>query len=160
MQFKVRNALLVGFTLISLLVVSVACSNAASATYVYDELNRLRRAEYTDGTTIEYTYDEVGNRSEVIVTYACDIAVAKVGSISYPSIQAAYDAAGNGATIKCRDLRFTENLTINRDIAVTLEGGYNCAFTTNSDVHTPIKGSITTTPCGGTITIKNFTIEN
>lgn len=158
MQYRTRNALLTGIAVISLLV-SVTGAYAASATYVYDELNRLRRAEYVDGTTIEYTYDEVGNRREVIVSNACSVPVAKIGDISYPSIQAAYNAATDGSTIKCRNLRFTENLTINRNITVTLEGGYNCAFTTNSGAQTPIKGSITTTSGGGTITIGNFIIE-
>ena len=159
MQFRLRNALLMSITVISLLPISVVASYAASVTYIYDELNRLRRAEYSDGTTIEYTYDEVGNRQQVIVTYACTIPVAMVGSISYPSIQAAYNAATDGTTIKCRDLRFTENLTIHRDIVVTLEGGYNCAFTTNAGAQTPIKGTIRTTVGGGTMTIKNFAIE-
>jgi YD repeat-containing protein len=158
MQYGMRIALLMCITVISLLI-SVAVSYAASVTYVYDELNRLRRAEYADGTTIEYTYDEVGNRREVIVTNACSVPVAKIEDISYPSIQAAYNAATDGSTIKCRDLRFTENLTINRNITVTLEGGYNCAFTNNAGGQTPIKGSITTTAGGGTITIGNFVIE-
>ncbi len=158
MQFRSRNALLVMIAVISLLL-SAAASYAASVTYIYDELNRLRRAEYPDGATIEYTHDEVGNRQQVIVSYACTVPAAKVGSISYLSIQAAYNAATDGSTIKCRDLRFTENLTINRDIAVTLEGGYNCAFTSNSGVVTPLKGSLRTTSGGGTLTIKNFSLE-
>jgi len=37
-------------------------SFAASATYTYDDLNRLRSIEYGDGTVIQYSYDEVGNR--------------------------------------------------------------------------------------------------
>jgi len=33
-----------------------------SRTYVYDKLNRLTQIIYEDGTTINYTYDSVGNR--------------------------------------------------------------------------------------------------
>jgi len=35
---------------------------AATETNVYDDLGRLIRVEYDDGTVLEYTYDEVGNR--------------------------------------------------------------------------------------------------
>lgn len=38
--------------------------------YRYDELGRLRRVTYGDGTVIEYEYDPAGNRTEVKVTGA------------------------------------------------------------------------------------------
>jgi len=37
-------------------------SHAATATYTYDELNRVIKEEYQNGRVIEYTYDAVGNR--------------------------------------------------------------------------------------------------
>jgi YD repeat-containing protein len=37
-------------------------SLAGAIDYTYDDLNRLLRVEYDDGTVIEYVYDEVGNR--------------------------------------------------------------------------------------------------
>jgi len=160
MQFRLKTWLLITTILIGLFFSSAIGSYAASATYYYDELNRLIRVEYADGSRIDYLYDEVGNRSQVINTFPCPVAAAKIGSISYSSLQAAYNAAGNGDTIKCRDLRFTENLTINRNITVTLDGGYNCDFTINAGGQTPIKGMLTTTVGGGTITIRNVKIEN
>ncbi|WP_298273067.1 RHS repeat domain-containing protein [Geobacter sp.] len=57
-EFKVLVALLI--TVISVMFASMA--GAAVATYTYDELNRLKRVDYDDGTYIDYTYDEIGNR--------------------------------------------------------------------------------------------------
>ena len=36
---------------------------AETVEYTYDELNRVKTVIYEDGTTIEYDYDEVGNRT-------------------------------------------------------------------------------------------------
>ncbi len=83
----------------------------------------------------------------------------RIGGASYSTIQAAYNAALNGDTIKCRDLTLVESLIVNRNIAVTLEGGYDSSFTTNYGTMTILRGMITTTAGGGTITIKNFILE-
>lgn len=40
---------------------------AENVDYIYDDLNRLKRVEYGNGRTIEYTYDEVGNRTQKTV---------------------------------------------------------------------------------------------
>jgi YD repeat-containing protein len=37
-------------------------ASAASVAYTYDDLNRLIKVDYGDGTVIEYTYDAAGNR--------------------------------------------------------------------------------------------------
>lgn len=37
-------------------------------TYTYDNLNRLKTATYSNGTQIQYTYDELGNRTAKEVT--------------------------------------------------------------------------------------------
>ncbi|MFZ5453879.1 MAG: hypothetical protein ACOZF2_18660 [Thermodesulfobacteriota bacterium] len=39
-----------------------AQSLSATAQYTYDDLNRLIKVQYSDGTVIQYTYDAVGNR--------------------------------------------------------------------------------------------------
>ena len=39
-----------------------------SETYTYDSLHRLTRVEYTDGTIAQYTYDDLGNRTSLVVT--------------------------------------------------------------------------------------------
>ncbi len=159
MQLRLKSSLLITTIFVGVVFLFGIGSYAASATYTYDELNRLIRVEYADGSRIDYAYDEVGNRSQIISTFPCSVAAAKIGSIFYSSLQAAYNAAGNGETIKCRNLRFTENLTINRNITVTLDGGYNCDFTINAGGQTPVKGMLTTTVGGRTIMIKKFKFE-
>jgi YD repeat-containing protein len=43
---------------------SVLCASAfaANVQYTYDDLNRLAKVEYADGTVVEYSYDAAGNR--------------------------------------------------------------------------------------------------
>ncbi len=53
-----------------LLFVPVVPSFAGSDQYYYDELNRLIRVESEDGAIIEYTYDDVGNRTQKQTTIA------------------------------------------------------------------------------------------
>jgi YD repeat-containing protein len=49
------------------LILLAACSAVAGTiTHEYDELNRLIRTIHPDGTVIEYTYDEAGNRLTVL----------------------------------------------------------------------------------------------
>lgn len=55
---------LVLFTVIS----SRIQAQSASATCVYDSLNRLVSVSYSDGTVITYTYDEAGNMTRATVT--------------------------------------------------------------------------------------------
>ena len=45
-----------------LLLSSAAVADASTVQYRYDELDRLYRVEYDDGTIVEYAYDNVGNR--------------------------------------------------------------------------------------------------
>jgi len=71
-----RHGFLVSFLVISLIIISFNTSYAETVNYIYDELNRLIRVEYADGTKIIYTYDQVGNRSQVsagIYTLAVDV---------------------------------------------------------------------------------------
>ena len=50
--------------MIALLFTSAIVSYGETTNYIYDELNRLKRVEYGDGSAVEYTYDKAGNRSE------------------------------------------------------------------------------------------------
>ena len=48
--------------------ISSAQEEAESIQYEYDELNRVTKAIYPDGTTVTYCYDKNGNLLETIVT--------------------------------------------------------------------------------------------
>jgi len=39
---------------------------AASVTYTYDNLGRLKKAAYSNNKEIDYTYDQAGNRTIVV----------------------------------------------------------------------------------------------
>ena len=43
--------------------------------YQYDSRGRLEMATYFDGTTIEYSYDNIGNRLAMVVTNPNEIVV-------------------------------------------------------------------------------------
>ncbi len=50
----------------------------------------------------------------------------------YNTIQEAYNAAAEGDTIQLQGVWFPEDLSFNRDISVTITGGYDTSFTDNS----------------------------
>jgi hypothetical protein len=56
------------FILSVLFLLSSSLVSAGSVTYDYDSRNRLEMATYPDGTTIEYSYDNIGNRLTMVVT--------------------------------------------------------------------------------------------
>ena len=69
-----------------------------------------------------------------------------VDPIRYGTIDAAYKAGTtlNNATIKLWGINFTENLLLDENKAVTLEGGYNSSYSTQtSGVFTTITGTLT-----------------
>lgn len=54
------------------LLVVVFASVGLGVTYQYDNLNRLSRVTYDDGTRIIYSYDASGNRTRKVVTVLSD----------------------------------------------------------------------------------------
>jgi hypothetical protein len=50
---------------------------------------------------------------------------------AYPTLQAAYDAAPSGAVIQLLDNTVAGTLNANRDVAVTLIGGYDAGYVSN-----------------------------
>lgn len=99
MRFRLKGSLIIITALIGLLSSSGGVSYAASATYTYDELNRLLRVEYADGTRIDYAYDEVGNRSQVSVgKYTLTVNVIGNGTVTRNPNQLIY-AEGTDVTL-------------------------------------------------------------
>ena len=56
------------FTSIFITAALIFANQVSAVTYTYDDLNRLIKAEYSDGTVIEYDYDDAGNRISKTVT--------------------------------------------------------------------------------------------
>jgi YD repeat-containing protein len=66
-QMILKRISLVVLALVVLVGLVLPCF-AETVTYEYDDLYRLIKATYSDGTIIEYTYDAAGNRRSVIKT--------------------------------------------------------------------------------------------
>ncbi|MFP8880167.1 MAG: transglutaminase domain-containing protein, partial [Myxococcota bacterium] len=71
LRSDVRPSLLARALLLSLLLVPVIAMGASAqpaneVVYSYDELNRLTRADNSNGNSISYNYDAAGNREQVI----------------------------------------------------------------------------------------------
>ena len=56
-----------------LIAVVIASGYANDISYTYDQLHRLIKVVYADGTTIEYGYDGLGNRVTLSVTKSSDL---------------------------------------------------------------------------------------
>ena len=119
----------------------------------------------SNGTKTVYVKfkDTAGNWSNSVppdtIVLNSPVIIARTPNTPYTSLQSAYNAAIDGDVIKCQGIQFIESLTVNRNIEVTLQGGYDCEFTTYTGNVTSIKGMITTTVGGGKITIRNFVLE-
>jgi YD repeat-containing protein len=50
------------------LLIFIGVSSTLGAQYTYDNLNRLIRVEYDNGSAIEYQYDGAGNRTQKAIT--------------------------------------------------------------------------------------------
>lgn len=73
----------------------------------------------------------------------------------FSTLQAAYNAAVDGDIIQGLAVTFTENVTLDGNISVTFDGGYDCGYSLHSGM-SAVKGKITDN--AGRLTIGNFTI--
>jgi probable HAF family extracellular repeat protein len=92
------------------------------------------------------------------VETTCGDKLVKLGGASpyYTAIQSAYNSASNGQPLLIRASNFTENLLLQGNSQVMLQGGYNCDFSSNPGL-TTLTGSLTIT--GGPVTIENLLIK-
>jgi len=114
-------------------------------------------------TTLKFfSADLAGNnetvKSETYTIGTAQIRIAGATPVDYPTLQAAYDAAVSGDTIQMKAVSRTESLNVNRDIAVSIEGGYNSDYSSITGM-TSLLGTIRTYAGGGTLTIKNFILN-
>jgi hypothetical protein len=74
----------------------------------------------------------------------------------YGLLQSAYDEALNGAVIQARGIAFAEDLTMERPVDLTMEGGYDSGFALrNGD--TILQGMLTV--ARGSIVLDRLTIH-
>lgn len=74
----------------------------------------------------------------------------------YSGLQEAYNAAGDGSTIRAQAVLLSGNLDFNRDVSVQIFGGYSCDYSTK-DQKTVINGSMTIRK--GSVVLHNITIR-
>jgi hypothetical protein len=72
----------------------------------------------------------------------CGKPVNVVGGASYSTLQAAYDITLDGDVIFIQETTLPEYIYFDRISSVTLEGGYNCSYTSNPG-YTAIDGTLT-----------------
>ena len=117
-------------------------------------------------TTYTYfvsAYDSTGNASGrsatatvTTATTLCSnppIRIAGANPQYYSSLQNAYNSAVDGDTLQIQALDFSENVSLDRNLSVTLKGGFDCGYTT-SYPNSVINGSLTISD--GTVALENI----
>jgi hypothetical protein len=74
----------------------------------------------------------------------------------YTTIQAAYDAANNSQIVQLLEMEFNENVAFDRDIDFSLQGGYECGFSSYPGL-TKLHGRLTITK--GTVQVDKIIIR-
>lgn len=159
--------------IIERMVVSESSSIQAATAGTWEEIGTVGQdvTQFSDaglspGTTYAYrvtAYNSTGDSAPsneitgTTIALSCAASARILGSsTTYSTLQAAYNAASNGAVIQSPAVTFTENLSIDRSISVTLDGGYNCDYT-GKVARTTLKGAVKTT--GGIATFGDFLLQ-
>jgi hypothetical protein len=145
--------------------------NTGTANYAPDTSVNISACADPESSFAGWTGDCIGNGSpcsivmsavkSVTATFhllSCDEKLVRIQGTSYyyQTIQDAYNLLNNGENAQIQALSFAENLVLQKDTDVQLEGGYDCNYSSNSGV-TTINGSLTIQ--GGTVTIEELIIE-
>jgi len=93
-------------------------------------------------------------KTDYIDVFLCSYDPVRITAEYYVSIQEAYDHAFDGDMIQCQSLVFAEDLSFDRDISVTVKGGYDCGYVTNQG-DTRIKSMVIG---NGTISTEKLTL--
>ncbi len=72
----------------------------------------------------------------------CQNAPVRIGAADYSTLQDAYNNAVDGDIIKSQAISFTGDLNSDRNITVSVVGGYSCDYSTNNSGTTIISGSV------------------
>lgn len=117
------------------------------------------------GAITSYTFSSITASHSIAVYFGIDtsacpnapVRLARATPVYYSSLQAAYNAAADGDVIQAQNHLLQESLNANRNISVTIDGGYDCTYGSNPD-STILMGSATLS--SGTVTMKNLRIQN
>jgi hypothetical protein len=139
----------------------VTVNHGANQTFTITPGSGYYIAEVTvDGISVgavsSYDFSNITEDHIITAVFMSSVKIQETG-VYYPSLQAAYNAASSGATIKCQAVTLYENVNLNRSITVTIDGGYDSTYTTRTGT-TGLHGSMNLT--GGIATLKNFVLQN
>lgn len=141
-------------------VVSPVHFNASSESYEIDfTFNDLNGVTDADDLAVEVrAVDVTGGFSNLFVvgTECSNLPVRIAGTaLEYYLLQDAYDAAAEGDIIQSQAVTFIGNLYIDQDKSITLEGGYDCTYSSNNQ-KSFLNGMLTIG--NGIAVISNFTL--
>jgi len=142
---------------------TVTASYGAEQTFIIipDNVMCYLAGVLVDGTSVgqvtSYTFHNIIANHKIETAFkAYPARIAGTTPAYYVTLQAAYDAAPNGATIQTRDFTLAENLNAHRSVSINIQGGYNSDFTIGTGL-TTLQGMITTS--AGSVTIQNFFLQ-
>ena len=111
MSLRIRHGLLISLVVVSLIVILFNTSYAQTVNYVYDELNRLIRVEYEDGTGVKYIYDKAGNRLQAETEITPPITTAYPAGGNYDTAQTVSLTCNDGSGSGCDKIYYTTDGT-------------------------------------------------
>ncbi|MBN1662325.1 MAG: chitobiase/beta-hexosaminidase C-terminal domain-containing protein [Deltaproteobacteria bacterium] len=114
MSLRIRQASTITVTTFLFLFSLVLSAFAIPASYFYDDGNRLVRIEYDSGATIEFAYNESGNRTQKTVTSAdgnAPVTTASPLGGTYLSAQSVSLICDDGAGTGCDKVYYTTDGT-------------------------------------------------
>jgi YD repeat-containing protein len=110
---RLRYAFMLIAAMFMILFPSVIPLCAESIKYEYDDLNRLIRVEHSDGKTIDYSYDEVGNvmQKKQFGDVAAPVTTASPAGGIYNTTQSVTLTCSDGSGVGCDKIYFTTDGT-------------------------------------------------
>jgi hypothetical protein len=70
------------------------------------------------------------------------VRIAGGAPVNYPDFPSAYAQAADTDLILFQAVSFTGDFVLNRDLRLTLDGGYDCGYTTNDSATTTLLGML------------------
>jgi hypothetical protein len=120
-----------------------------------NDINKAFFVYFTDGRVLQN--DKLSKlRSARCVRDGNYVRIMQEPSIYYSRLQTGYDTTIEGDTVQVRAAELNEDIFLDLNKSITIKGGYDGSFTTNSGI-TTINGNMTISD--GTLTIENVIIE-
>lgn len=111
------------------------------------------------GAVSAYTFSNVANNHTISATFTAEALVKLISNVqgTFPLLSDSYAAVSNNTAAKvlAQAVDFSENLTLDKNINFTLDGGYNANFSTNAGMSI-LNGTITISQ--GSLSVKNLII--